>query len=219
MKAFLLSVLLLTCFTVSFAQTEQAPIKKHELKYKDWTYQNIQSDQTINLREFTKSKKLVLVVYFAPWCHNWKREAPFAQKLYEKYKQHGFDVIGVGGYDTVEAIKNGIDFFKITFPVVVESDSKSAREKTLHYAYRRETGDKRKWGTPWNIILEAAELMNDGDTLTKKAFVANGELIEKDAEKFIREKLGLPAEESQTAVSKKPIEVCDETSPTEFKKP
>ncbi len=219
MRSLLLLTILVSAFTAAFAQTEQAPIRVREFEYKDWTYKSIRDDKTINLREFTKDKKLVLVVYFAPWCHNWKHEAPFVQKMYEKYKLNGFDVIGVGEYDTVEAMKIGVDFFKITFPVVFESDSKVLREKTLHYNYRKETSDTRKWGSPWNILLEPAELEEKGDILTKKAFIANGELIEKDAEKFIREKLGLPAEVSATANSNKPVEICDEATTTEFKKP
>jgi thiol-disulfide isomerase/thioredoxin len=36
--------------------------------------------------------------YFAPWCGNWKFEAPVVAKLYEKYKDQGFQVIGVSEY-------------------------------------------------------------------------------------------------------------------------
>ena len=118
MKSFLaLAFLLIGSMFVS-AQTEQAPVLEKEIKYKDWTYKSVRDDKTINLREFTNKKKLVMVVYFAPWCPNWKHEAPFAQKLYDKYKANGFDVIGVGEYDTVAAMKTNLDQFKITFPVV-----------------------------------------------------------------------------------------------------
>jgi hypothetical protein len=57
--------------------------------------------------------------------------------------------------------------------------------------------------------------------LTKAAPVVNGELIETDAEKFVREKLGLPAEapKAETA-AKKEIETCDpDTKTTTLKKP
>jgi peroxiredoxin len=219
MRTLLLLTILITGFTAAFAQTEQAPIQQHEFKYKDWTYKSIRDDEKINLRQFTKDKKLVLVVYFAPWCHNWKHEAPFVQKMYEKYKQYGFDVIGVGEYDTVEAMKNGVDFFKISFPVVFESDSKDLRENTLHFGYRKETGDTRKWGSPWNVFLEPKDLKKQGETLTKESFVANGELIEPEAEKFIRQRLGLPTEEMKATTESKAVEVCDDSKTPEFKKP
>lgn len=219
MKTFLILAILLMSFTFAFAQTEQAPIQEKEFKYKDWTYKSISDDKEINLREFVKNKKLVLVVYFAPWCPNWKHEAPFVQKLYEKYKARGFEIIGVGEYDTVAAMKTSIENFKITFPVVYESETRDAKQKTLHYEYRKETGDMRNWGSPWNIFLEPANLSKKGDTLTKKAHIANGELIEPEAEKFVREKLGLPAEETKAEAANKTVEVCDEGKTAEFQKP
>ena len=210
MKTLLASAIMLFGLTFASAQTEQAPILEKEIKYKDWTYKSLRDDKTINLREFAGNKKLVMVVYFAPWCPNWKHEAPFVQKMYEKYKANGFDVIGVGEYDTVEKMKAHLDTFKLTFPTVYESDSTAAKQKTTHYEYRKAVGDTRNWGSPWNIFLEPAVLEKKGDVLLKKAFIVNGELIEPEAEKFIRQKLGLIADDkkAQTAENK-PIEVCE----------
>jgi len=192
------------------AQSEQAPILEKEIKYKDWTYKSVRDDKPVNLRQFAENKKLVMVVYFAPWCPNWKYEAPFAQKLYEKYKASGFDIIGVGEYDTVAAMKTHLDQFKITFPAVYESDARDAKQKTLHYEYRKSVGDARGWGSPWNIFLEPARLTKRGDVLTEKTFIVNGELIEAETEKFVREKLGLPAEEKKAdKTTGKTIEACE----------
>ena len=219
MKPLLALAIILIGLTAVFAQNEQAPLQEKEIKYKDWTYKSVRDDKDINLRDFAKKKKLVLVVYFAPWCPNWKHEAPFAQKLYEKYKANGFDVIGVGEYDTVAAMKTDLDDKKITFPVVYESDSKESKQKTLHYEYRQAVGDTRGWGSPWNIFLEPARLAKKGDILTEKTFIVNGELIEAEVEKFVREKLGLPAETPKAKNSaNRTIEVCEpETKITTFK--
>ena len=220
MKTFFAVAILLLSFAFTFAQTEQAPIQEKEFKYKDWTYKTVADGKEINLRQFATGKKLVLVLYFAPWCPNWRHEAPFAQKMYEKYKSAGLDIIGVGEYGTLDEMKNTLNFFKITFPVVYESDSKEAKQKTLHYEYRKKTGDTRNWGSPWNFFIEPKNLEKKGDVLTKKANVANGELIEIEAEKFIRQKLGLPAEEVKATTTKKEIEACDaEKKTVEFKKP
>jgi len=199
MKTFLALAILLSGFVFTSAQTEQAPLLEKEINYKDWTYRNVRDDKSLNLREATKGKKLVMVVYFAPWCPNWKHEAPFAQKLYEKYKKDGLEIVGVGEYDTVAAMKTNLEIFKITFPVVYESDSTQTKQKTLHYEYRKAVGDTRSWGSPWNIFIEPTKIEKKGDVLLKKAFIANGELIEADAEKFVRQKLGLPAEEIKAA--------------------
>ena len=220
MKTVLLFAILLLSFTYSSAQHEYAPVLEKEINYKDWTYKQVRDvAKDLNLREATKGKKLVMVVYFAPWCPNWKLEAPIAQKLYEKYKANGFEVIGVGEYDTVEVMKTSLDTFKITFPVVYESAARDAKQKTPHYEYRKITGDTRNWGSPWNIFLIPSQLKKKGDVLTEKTFVVNGELIEAEAEAFIREKLGLPKEEKKTETSQnKPGEVCEPTT-TSLKKP
>ncbi|MGC2234597.1 MAG: TlpA disulfide reductase family protein [Pyrinomonadaceae bacterium] len=202
MKTLLLLAIMI--FSVAFANAqnhEYAPVQEKEINYKDWTYKSVRGGAETNLRDFTKGKKLVMVVYFAPWCPNWKLEAPIAQKLYEKYKADGFDVIGVGEYDTIDVMKTSLDTFKITFPVVYELELKETKEridvkqKTLHYEYRQKTGDARNWGSPWNIFLIPSKLKKKGDTLTEKTFVVNGELIEAETEAFIREQLGLKKEE------------------------
>ncbi len=203
------------------AQPEQAPILEKKIKYKDWTYKSVRDNKPVNLREFAKNKRLVMVVYYAPWCPNWKYEAPFAQKLYDKYKANGFDVIGVGEYDTVEAMKTNLTDKGFTFPVVYESDSKDAKQKTLHYDYRKAVGDTRSWGSPWNIFLEPSKLSKKGDVLTEKTFIVNGELIEAETERFVREKLGLPAEDKKAGkTTSQIIEACEpEKKTANFVKP
>jgi thiol-disulfide isomerase/thioredoxin len=216
---FALAIILLT-FVFASAQNEQAPVVDKQFDYKNWNYKSARGDDEIDLRKFAKGKKLVMVVYFAPWCPNWRHEAPFAEKLYEKYKANGFDVIGVSEYDTANAAKTNLDELKITFPVVYESQSRDDREKTLHFGYRKETGDTRKWGSPWNVFLLPENIQKKGDVLTKAAPVVNGELIETDAEKFVRENLGLPAEAPKAETAKKEIETCDpDTKTTTLKRP
>jgi len=223
MKTILTLAILLLSFTHSFAQHEYAPLQEHEVTYKDWTYKSVRDERSVNLRDFAKGKKLVMVVYLAAWCPNWKLEAPIAQKLYDKYKANGFDVIGVSEYASVADAKTNLDNLKITFPVVSESDSRDAKQKTLHYEYRKETGDTRNWGTPWNIFLESAQLKKGDDVLMKKAFVVNGELVEDEVEEFIRLKLGLPAKEKKAegaSGKKDSAEACEpEKKVVIFKKP
>ena len=120
---------------------------------------------------------------------------PFLQRFYDKYKASGLEIVGVGEYDPLVSMKNNLEFMKVTFPVVYESESRTDKQNTKHYDYRRSTGDTRNWGSPWYIFLEPAKFEKKGDTLVKKTHVINGEMIEIEGEKFIREKLGLPAVE------------------------
>jgi thiol-disulfide isomerase/thioredoxin len=173
---------------------EYAPIQEKKINYKDWTFKRMGTGEPVNLREWAKGKKLVLVVYLAPWCNNWKMEAPVVDRLYEKYKAHGFDVIGVSNYGSERDQQVHFKDKTPPYTVVVESDTREARDKTTHYNYRQLTGDTRKWGSPYNIFLVPSKLKGGGDVLTEKAWVNNGELIEEEADEFIRKRLGLKKE-------------------------
>jgi thiol-disulfide isomerase/thioredoxin len=183
------------------AQHEYAPLEEKTVNYKNWTLKSLQDDKPVDLRTLMQGKKLVMVVYFAPWCPNWRNEAPIAEALYEKYKDRGFQVIGVSEYATRDDVRNYFGPSGPPYPIVSESESREDRDKTPHFGYRQGTGDTRKWGSPWNIFLEPAMVAKTGDVLTEKAWVVNGELIEADVDKFISEHLNVAG---KTAV----IEPC-----------
>lgn len=204
--AFFIALALAITPTMASAQGghEYSPLVEKTVNYKNWTLNDLKDNKPVDLRSLVAGKKLVMVVYFAPWCGNWRHEAPVAAKLYEKYKDQGFEVIGVSEYGSRDEVKT---FFGPTgppYPVVSESETREDREKTPHYGYRQLTGDTRRWGSPWNIFLEPALLAKTGDVLTEKAWVVNGELIEADVDKFISERLA--AKSAKSAV----IEPCKE---------
>ena len=169
---------------------EYSPLTEQTVNYKNWTLPSLTADKTEDLRTLMAGKKLVMIVYFAPWCGNWKNEAPIAAKLYDKYKAQGFQVIGVSEYAMKDEVRSYFGKDGPPYPVVTESESREDKQKTAHYAYRQLTGDKRNWGSPWNIFLEPAKLNATGDVLTEKAWVVNGELIEDEVDKFIASKVG-----------------------------
>jgi len=202
-------ILTLVFTSLAIAQNEQSPIAEKPIAYKDWTLKNVKGGGETNLRSFAQGKKLVMVVYWAPWCPNWRHDLAFVQSLHDKYAASGLAIIGVGEYDPVEKMKAHLDQFKLTFPSVYESDSQAARLTSNHYLLRTEVGDKRKWGTPWYVLLDPATLKPSGDVLTEKTTLVNGELMKEDAEKYIREKLGLEGSATALVDSKKPIEACE----------
>jgi thiol-disulfide isomerase/thioredoxin len=182
---------------------EYAPLQEKTINYKDWRFKSLKDGAPVDLRSLVQGKRLVMVVYFAPWCPNWRNEAPVAARLYEKYKAQGLDVIGVSEYGSIDEVKTFFGSGGAPYTIVAESESKDARDKTSHFAYRQATGDTRKWGSPWNVFLEPAKLSTTGDVLIDKAWVVNGELIEADTDKFVGERL------SATAKAKsQPITPC-----------
>jgi len=184
--------ILFTAAAISYAQDghEYSPLVEKTVNYKNWSLKNLTTNEPEDLRKVIAGKKLVMIVYFAPWCGNWRNEAPIAAKLYEKYKAQGFQVIGISEYANTA---DTVTFFgekDPPYPVVSESISRDDKQKTLHYEYRQLTGDTRNWGSPWNIFLEPDKVSKTGEVLTEKAFVVNGELIEDEVDKFIASKLG-----------------------------
>ena len=168
---------------------EYAPIQEKTINYKDWTFNSLKDDKPVNLREWSKNKRLVLVVYFAPWCPNWRYEAAVVARLYDKYKAQGLEVVGISEYGSRDEVKKFFGDAGSPYLVVSESEAREARDKTSHYTYRQATGDTRKWGSPFNIFLEPSKLLKSGEVLTEKAWIVNGELIEDEADKFIRSHL------------------------------
>ena len=177
---------------------EYAPLQEKTVNYRDWTFKSLKDGAPVTLRSLAEGKRLVMVVYFAPWCPNWHNEAPVAASLYEKYKANGVEIIGVSEYGSAADVRTFFGEKGAPYPVVTESEAREERDKTTHYSYRQLTGDTRRWGSPWNIFLEPSKLQKKGDVLTETAWVVNGELIEADVEKFIRERLGLDAKETKT---------------------
>lgn len=207
--------------TLAFGQNEQAPMLEKDFAYRDWTYKSINGDGRVNLRDFARGKKLVMVVYWAPWCHNWEHDRDFVQGLHDRYKDKGLAVIGVGEYDPVSKMRDHIEKNKLTFPMVYESEKLSDRLTSVHYRQRTEAGDTRKWGSPWYVFLDPQTLEPSGEFLTRKTTVVNGELIRSEAEKYIQQKLGVPAGGVASGSAKKgEIEACEpEKKVAELKKP
>jgi thiol-disulfide isomerase/thioredoxin len=168
---------------------EYSPLQEKTVNYKNWTLNERASNKPVNLRSLIQGKKLVMVLYFAPWCPNWRNEAPVAAGLYQKYKAQGFEIIGVSEYATRDDVKAYFGASGPPYPIVTESESRDERDKTAHFGYRQLTGDTRKWGSPWNIFLDPSKCNSTGDVLTEKAWVVNGELIEADVDKFIHDRL------------------------------
>src|SRR6266566_424511 len=171
---------------------EYSPLVEKTVNYKNWTLNDLANNKPASLRSLMAGKKLVMVLYFAPWCPNWRNEAPVAASLYEKYKSQGFEIVGVSEYGSRDDVKAFFGPAGAPYPVVSESESRDDREKTPHFGYRQLTGDTRKWGSPWNIFLEPTKC-SSGDVLTEKAWIVNGEVIEAEADKFIHDRLAANA--------------------------
>ena len=93
MKRFFAVIILCFAAVSAFGQHDQKPITDGGISYPNWELKAIKGDEKIDLRKFAADKKLVLVVYFAPWCHDWDHDVSIVQALHEKYAKDGLGII------------------------------------------------------------------------------------------------------------------------------
>ena len=167
---------------------EYAPLREARFELKDFTFKTL-DDVKVNLREMAAGNKLVLVHYFAAWCHNSNYDVDTVNELYRKYKDRGLAVIAICEYSKPGDLREFIKKHQPEYPICLESQKTKDREKTTHWTYRKAADDTRDWGTPFNILLSASDFNADGDVIANRALVGFGELMKSEVETYIRQQL------------------------------
>ena len=174
--------------TISAAVKEDAmaPIREHKLDYYEFAFKTADG-KPFDLREYAKDKRLLLIEYFAGWCPNSNRNGVIVERLWTKYRQRGFGLIGVAEYSDQDELRIHIGRVGIDYPIVVETDSRGQRKKSTHYKYRRAVGDDRKWGTPFYVIIDTRDIESGEQKglLTHRVYTVAGELEENEVDQFL----------------------------------
>jgi peroxiredoxin len=191
LKLAALALLLVTAIVARAASDpEPAPIVERKMDFYDFTLRSMDG-RAINLRDYAKDKRVVIVAYVAGWCNNSNENGHVIKRLYDKHRERGLGLVAVGEYSSAEEVRMHVNRIGIDYPVVIETDSTDARKKSRHYKYRQKVGDKRKWGTPFYIIIERDDIEPAGasDLLARRVHTVSGEIIESEAEYFLSRRL------------------------------
>lgn len=131
-----------------------------------------------------KPAKVLIMSYVADWCKNCNYEAPYLRDLYTKYKSKGLEIVARTEYSDTEKMKAVIERWGSPYPFLKGSEiAYSEREKirleTFQYLLRSTLGDKRKWGTPFSIIVVNGDLDNPYIVMGEMKSDQVNDLIEK----------------------------------------
>ena len=172
---------------------EYAPIVERELEFHNFAYRTIEG-APFDLRGYAQDKKIVIVEYFAGWCANSNRNGHIVERLWKEYRERGLGVVGVAEYSDADELNIHINRIGINYPVVIETSRQDQRKDSLHYKYRRAVGDKRKWGTPFYVIIDTRDIKASlpSTPIAHRVYTVSGEIVEAEADQFIRQRIADP---------------------------
>ena len=169
---------------------DYAPIIERKLDFYDFTYKTA-DERSLNLREYAGGKSVIIVEYFAGWCANSNRNGHVIERLWAKYRERGLGIVGVAEYSDADELRIHVNRIGIEYPIVIETTKRTDRKNSFHFKYRRAAGDKRKWGTPFYVIIDVRDIepIAVKAPLARRVFTVSGELVESEAEQFIEPRL------------------------------
>lgn len=71
--------------------------------------------------------KAVMLNFWGSWCEPCRSEMPALQKMYHKYRDRGFEVIGINIAETDVAAEQFIRHYGLTFPIWMDRDREVVR--------------------------------------------------------------------------------------------
>ncbi|MGH8543581.1 MAG: peroxiredoxin family protein [Gammaproteobacteria bacterium] len=105
----------------------------------DFTLPDLETGR-VSLKDFRG--KLLLLNFWASWCAPCREEMPAMERLYQRYKDQGFVILGVNVKDDKKSALSFIRELKITFPIAFDPKG----EVGLLYG---------AWGLPTTYLIDA----------------------------------------------------------------
>lgn len=127
--AFLVAALF-SAYIIAFNKVE---LKPFEVEYPEETFiapsfeLPTLSGGKVNLMDYRG--KVLFINFWATWCATCKVEMPSMQKLYDRFKDKGFDMLTISVDKDISLIQPFMDKYNLTFPVLLDPDSEVAKKQ------------------------------------------------------------------------------------------
>jgi len=104
--------------------------------------------------------KVVLLTFWAVWCHVCREEMPMLDSLHKKYRDKGLEVVGVNiDRDVGASVQDYVKQHGLSFPILLDQERKAMKLYRAHFVPTTFVLDKRgiivdkkvgphKWSTP-----------------------------------------------------------------------
>ena len=84
------------------------------------------SGGTISLKNYRG--KVVFINFWATWCATCKVEMPSMQRVYDKFKDRGLEMLTISVDKDQSLIQPFLDEYKLTFPVLLDPEETTAKQ-------------------------------------------------------------------------------------------
>jgi peroxiredoxin len=111
--------------------------------------------------------KAVLVNFWATWCKPCRDEMPAIQSVYDRYRNQGFEVVGVNIAETPVSVRGFVRQQELDFPIVLDRDRAVTRQYNIG-------------PIPSSVFLD-----KNGEVVRKH----DGQMVEGQIEGYVREAL------------------------------
>jgi peroxiredoxin len=109
---------LLVCITLGLAGAAQAAVALQSAA-PDFTLKSLEGR---NLRLAEQRGQVVLVNFWATWCGPCKQEMPHLNRLYDKYRSAGFQLLSINVDEDPRQAGSSAAKFGLHFPVLLDAD-------------------------------------------------------------------------------------------------
>jgi peroxiredoxin len=106
--------LLILFFALALGCTKKGDVERGR---KDFALKDL-NGKTVRLTDY--QGKVVLLEFWATWCGPCKQSMPELGRLYEKYKDRGFEIIAISMDESESAVRQFVEEYRLSFTVVID---------------------------------------------------------------------------------------------------